>query len=246
MRQQKISGHKSARRQRCNKAQNRHRKTCQQPRRAVFVFSPIHRNRKMRPFPPRLKGNTRRMAVQYKEVEFQLDENKKHNLDISGLGLIRAALRQNNTYRIVIQGLARMLIKHPISLRPYPIYEIAPLEEEPFFDSENINILANKLKRQVNEVVNKMSHLPSDINDNSIGVFPKIAQCISTPLEDFLKYVNQIEHPGVLADLIASTMIIPGKDRQIILNEYTINRRLRIINEIFCRTYGLPNSPDEF
>lgn len=174
------------------------------------------------------------------------DSPRKTPCAISGLGLIRAALRQNNTYHIVIQGLARMLIKHPISLRPYPIYEIAPLEEEPFFDSENINILANKLKRQVNEVVNKMSHLPSDINDNSIGVFPKIAQCISTPLEDFLKYVNQIEHPGVLADLIASTMIIPGKDRQIILNEYTINRRLRIINEIFCRTYGLPNSPDEF
>ena len=66
----KISGHKSARRQRCNKAQNRHRKTCQQPRRAVFVFSPIHRNRKMRPFAPWFKGNTRRMAVQYKEVGF--------------------------------------------------------------------------------------------------------------------------------------------------------------------------------
>jgi ATP-dependent Lon protease len=48
-----------------------------------------------------------------------------------------------------------------------------------------------------------------------------------------------VDHPGVLADLVASTLIIPGKDRQALLNACAVSDRLRTAIKIFRRTYGL-------
>lgn len=156
---------------------------------------------------------------------------------ISGLGLIRAAIKVKGSYHLILQGLARIYLEKRISAYPYDTYEISPLVES----SGNAKVqesLAEQLKEKVVYVIKNM-----DVK--TFGIVAKVSTTaqfkkkLANPLEDFLTYLKSVQQPGVLADLVASTFIVPGKDRQALLDACSVSDRLRRAIKIFGKTYGL-------
>lgn len=170
---------------------------------------------------------------------------------VCGIGLIRAAIRIDGVYRVILQGLTRVSLVQCVKKRPYPVYEIQPLKENnpPY---QSIRMYLETLREKVDRIIKKMKinaiSLPSPPNsaNTTTAIIPAFnpqpelkASFSENPLEDFLAYLNHIDQPGTLADIIASTMVIPGPDRQAILNACSIRERLKITAEILCKTYGL-------
>ena len=163
---------------------------------------------------------------------------------VCGIGLIRAAIRIDKTYRIILQGLARVSLEQCIQKRPYTVYRINPLKEDQP-QSKSIQILVDNLRQKVNLIVKKMKFKaisltpPSHAAPTIIPMIHPKNEHSETPLEDFMAYLSNVDQPGTLADLIGSTLVIPGPDRQSILNVCPIRERLKVTTEILCKTYGL-------
>ncbi|MBP5761069.1 MAG: LON peptidase substrate-binding domain-containing protein [Verrucomicrobia bacterium] len=161
--------------------------------------------------------------------------------EVCGIGLIRAGIRFDKSYHIILQGLARVSLEHCIKKRPYPVYRINPLKED-FTKSESIQILMDDLRQTVSMIVKKMKFTAINLTPSTIPSVKPIQpqkQHGEAPLEDFLTYLRHVEHPGTLADLVASTLVVPGPDRQSILNAYPVRERLKTTTRILCKTYGL-------
>ena len=170
---------------------------------------------------------------------------------VCGIGLIRAAIRVDGVYRIILQGLTRVSLVQCIRKRPYLIYEIQPLKEgKPPYKSTQMYL--EMLREKVDMIIKKMKisaiSLPSPPSsaNTATAIIPAFhpqsepkTSFSKNPLEDFLAYLNHIDQPGTLADIIGSTMVIPGPNRQAILNACSIRERLKITTEILCKTYGL-------
>lgn len=156
---------------------------------------------------------------------------------ISGLGMIRAAIKVKESYHMILQGLTRVFLEKRVSAYPYDTYLISPLVESSG-NRKVVQTLADQLKEKVAHVVKNMDVKTFGIVAK-VSPSPQFKEKLANPLEDFLSYLKSVDQPGVLADLVASTLIIPGKDRQTLLNACAVSDRLRTAIKIFRRTYGL-------
>ena len=156
---------------------------------------------------------------------------------ISGLGMIRAAIKVKDSYHLILQGLTRVYLEKRVSAYPYDTYLISPLVESSG-NRKVVETLADQLKEKVAHVVKNMDVKTFGIVAK-VSPSPQFKEKFANPLEDFLSYLKSVDQPGVLADLVASTLIIPGKDRQTLLNACAVSDRLRTAIKIFRRTYGL-------
>lgn len=165
----------------------------------------------------------------------------KHSSDkfpcrVSGVGIIRAGIKMNKSYCVVIQGLARVSLESRLRALPYPIYQVSPLEPKDPEDSAILQILASQLK-------DKVIHVIKGMKIKSFGTIHKFAKMPSpgkdenAPMDDFLSFIKGIKHPGALADFVASTLIVPGDDRQSVLDACPVMNRLMVALKIFSNTY---------
>lgn len=126
---------------------------------------------------------------------------------IAGLGLIRACVeRSDGTSNLILQGLARIRFTGFDQEAPFPVASIERLESD-YVSSVETEALSAKVLELYSRLKGEGRQLP-----------PKIDQ-----------YLSDLGDPEMLADLVASTFISDALRRQHVLEELSVNERLRIL-----------------
>ena len=135
---------------------------------------------------------------------------------VAGIGLIRACVgRGDGTSNLILQGLKRVRLRQFEQENPFPLanIDIVESEGEPSVEGEALGAkvveLYGKLKNKGRELPRKVDRYLSDLND----------------LE-------------MLADLMASTFVDDALRRQRVLEEISLNQRLRLLIQYLLEETG--------
>ena len=126
----------------------------------------------------------------------------------AGVGLIRACVsRGDGTSNLILQGLERVQLADFCQEAPFPIATIEPLESDsvPSVETEAL--------------ATKVLELYSNIKGDGRRQLP--------PKVD--RYLSDLSDPEMLADLVASTFVSDALRRQRVLEELSLNQRLRLV-----------------
>ena len=122
-------------------------------------------------------------------------------------GLIRACIgRTDGTSNLILQGLQRVRFNGFEQETPFPIATIEPLESE-----VESSVETEALEAKVLELYDKFK-------DNGRQFPGKVA-----------RYLSDLNDPEMLADLMASTFVSDPLRRQRVLEELSVNQRLRLV-----------------
>jgi Lon protease-like protein len=126
---------------------------------------------------------------------------------VAGVGLIRACVgRGDGTSNLILQGLERVRFTGFEQETPFPIATIEPLESE-FVPSVETEALGAKVLELYAKFKGDGRQLPAKVD----------------------QYLSDLGDPEMLADLVASTFVSDALRRQRILEELSINQRLRLL-----------------
>jgi Lon protease-like protein len=126
---------------------------------------------------------------------------------IAGVGLIRACVgRGDGTSNLILQGLERVRFTAFEQETPFPIATIEPLESETTSTVET-EALAAKVLELYSALKGNGKQLPAKVD----------------------RYLSDLGDPEMLADLVASTFISDPLRRQHVLEELSVNQRLRLM-----------------
>jgi ATP-dependent Lon protease len=132
---------------------------------------------------------------------------------IGVLGVVARMIRvPDGTLRVLIQGGQRIRIAGWVRTEPYLVAEIA--EEPDVVDpSTELTALMRNVQATFNEIVEQVPYLP----------------------EELQIMVANVEDPSVLSYLIAGALRIPTDEKQALLEEVNVAKRLRRLSEILAR-----------
>ena len=126
---------------------------------------------------------------------------------IAGIGLIRACVgRGDGTSNLILQGLERVRFTEFEQEHPFPIAKIDILESDAASSIET-EALATKVLELYAGLKGSGKQLPTKVD----------------------RYLSDLADPEMLADLVASTFITDPFRRQDVLEELSINQRLRLM-----------------
>jgi Lon protease-like protein len=126
---------------------------------------------------------------------------------VAGVGLIRACVgRGDGTSNLILQGLRRVQFTAFEQSAPFPIARIEPLESE-----SSSSVETDALGAKVIELYSRLKtagrQLPEKVD----------------------KYLAHLSDMEMLADLMAATFVNDPLRRQQLLEELSLNRRLRLV-----------------
>ncbi len=127
--------------------------------------------------------------------------------DIYQYGTVATVLKMlkfpDGSLRVLVQGMRRIQVVKVIQTEPYFKAIVRPLDEivEP---STELDALANTVSSLFQRVVNMSPHLPDELS----------VAAMNTP------------DPGRLADLVASNLTLPTEEKQALLEELNVKKRL--------------------
>jgi Lon protease-like protein len=126
---------------------------------------------------------------------------------VAGVGLIRACVgKGDGTSNLILQGLQRVRFAGFDQDAPFPIARIEPLESDSTSSVEN------------DALGGKVLELYSKLKDSGRQLPQKVDQ-----------YLSQLGDMEMLADLMAATFINDPLRRQQVLEELSLNQRLRLV-----------------
>jgi Lon protease-like protein len=126
---------------------------------------------------------------------------------VAGVGLIRACVeRDDGTSNLILQGLERVRFTSFEQKKPFPIAAIEPLESKSVTSVET-EALATKVLELYSKFKGNGRQLPEKVD----------------------RYLSDLGDPEMLADLVASTFITDPLRRQHVLEELSVNQRLRLV-----------------
>ena len=126
---------------------------------------------------------------------------------IAGVGLIRACVgRGDGTSNLILQGLRRARFTYFEQNAPFPIARIEPLESETTTTVET-EALGAKVIELYSKLKTEGRQLPEKVD----------------------KYLANLTDMEMLADLMAATFVNDPLRRQQLLEELSLNRRLRLV-----------------
>jgi ATP-dependent Lon protease len=129
------------------------------------------------------------------------------------LGVVARMVRlPDGTLRVLIQGAQRVRVKQWVQTAPYLVAEVveAPDKVKP---SAQLEALMRNVQRTFTSIVGQLPYLPEEL-----GVM-----------------VANVEDPIVLTHLVSSAMRLPTADKQALLEELDVTKRLRRLSEILAR-----------
>lgn len=133
--------------------------------------------------------------------------------DIGTLSLVQKMMKSpDGTLRILVQGIRRIRVDHY-------------LEEEPFLSAEVSNL--DDLAEEGKEL--------EALQRNLTSIYSRIVQLVPYLPEELEMAALNIENPSTLGFFIASTMRIGTEEKQQLLEEIDVARRLRHLTEIVNR-----------
>lgn len=126
---------------------------------------------------------------------------------VAGVGLIRACVgRSDGTSNLILQGLARVRFTGWEQSAPFPIARIEPLESDAASTVET-DALGAKVIELYSKLKSTGRQLPEKVD----------------------KYLAHLTDMEMLADLMAATFVNDPLRRQELLEEFSLNRRLRLV-----------------
>jgi ATP-dependent Lon protease len=142
------------------------------------------------------------------------DEPRPDQLyDVGVAGIVARMLKvPDGTIRILVQGTERVRLGDYVTEQPYLVAGIEPLPDvlEP---SPEIEALTRNVQRTFTEIIDQIPYLP----------------------EELQLAVTNIEDPSALAHLIAGALRISTEEKQELLEEVDVGKRLRRLSEILAR-----------
>ncbi|MDB6038416.1 MAG: peptidase lon domain protein [Verrucomicrobiales bacterium] len=149
---------------------------------------------------------------------------------IAGIGLVRAAVtRPDGSAHVVLQGLARVRLKNVQQYKPYRIQHVNALRTTGN-DSLAVDALSAKVLDLVAERFQQGFEFPLHILDQvtDIGKID-LKKAQESSLKNVIKYLNKIEDPDRLADLVSCTLLPTPVQRQMILETVNLETRLKFL-----------------
>ena len=126
---------------------------------------------------------------------------------LAGVGLIRACVgRGDGTSNLILQGLQRVRFTGFEQSLPFPIARIEPLEAE-----TTTSVETEALGAKVIELYSKLKTAGRQLPEK---------------VDNYLSHLTDME---MLADLMAATFVNDPLRRQQLLEELSLNRRLRLV-----------------
>jgi ATP-dependent Lon protease len=155
-----------------------------------------------------------RMLVMVAARDPELDEPGPENLyDVGVAGVVARMLKvPDGTIRILVQGTERVRISDYVTEEPYLVARIEPLPDE-LAESPELEALTRNVQRSFAGIIEEIPYLP----------------------EELQLAVANIDDPSALAHLIAGSLRIPTAEKQELLEEVDVGRRLRRLSEILAR-----------
>jgi Lon protease-like protein len=142
--------------------------------------------------------------IKPERAQWQSPEDFFH---IAGVGLIRACVgRSDGTSNLILQGLERVRFTAFEQATPFPIATIDTLESDAVSSVET-EALAAKVLELYSKFKGAGRQLPAKVD----------------------RYLSDLGDPEMLADLVASTFISDPLRRQRVLEELSVNQRLRLV-----------------
>ncbi len=147
--------------------------------------------------------------------------------DLSGVGTIAAILRYvttpDGTHHIVCQGQQRFRVTGYVTGFPFTVARIERIDEMVVLDDREIEARFMRLKERAVEVLQMMPQVPAEM----------------------VHAVQSIDTPAMLADLVAGYVDIKAPEKQEILEEVDLRRRLdRVLEMLVHRMDVLKLSRD--
>jgi ATP-dependent Lon protease len=147
---------------------------------------------------------------------------------VAGLGLIRVAVTKADTSSyLIVQGLTRVELAETVQRRPYRVQRIRPMPTL-VHDPTHLTALTAKLRDLVAERLNQ-GQSPSHTLFKSIFALkgqPTLDALAAQSLQYFLKYLEQLDDPSQIADLVSCTLLPNAQERQAILETAELESRL--------------------
>lgn len=126
---------------------------------------------------------------------------------VAGLGLIRACVdRGDGTSNLILQGLRRVRFTGFRQSTPFPLATIEPVKSDSVATVET-----EALGAKVIELYSKLKRADRQLPEK---------------VDNYLSHLTDME---MLADLMAATFINDPARRQQLLEEFSLNRRLRLV-----------------
>jgi ATP-dependent Lon protease len=133
--------------------------------------------------------------------------------DVGVLGVVARMIRvPDGTLRVLIQGSQRIRVDRWVKTDPYLVAEIEELPDV-VNPSPELTALMRNVQQTFTDIIEQVPYLP----------------------EELQVMVTNVDDPGVLAHLIAGTLRIPAEEKQALLEEIDVSKRLRRLSEILAR-----------
>ncbi|HET8979211.1 MAG TPA: endopeptidase La, partial [Solirubrobacteraceae bacterium] len=133
--------------------------------------------------------------------------------DVGVLGAIARMVRlPDGTLRVLVQGAQRVRVDSWVQTEPYLVAEVSAAPDR-VRESPELVALARNVQRTFSSIVGQVPYLP----------------------EELQLMVANVEDPAMLTHLISGAMRIPVAEKQKLLEELDVTKRLRGLSEILAR-----------
>jgi ATP-dependent Lon protease len=159
-----------------------------------------------------LSGN--RMLVMVASKDPELDEPGPDDLyDVGVAGVVARMLKvPDGTIRILVQGGQRVKIDDYISESPYLVARISELPDS-YEPSTELEALTRNVQNTFSQIIEQIPYLP----------------------EELQLAVTNMDEPSALSHLIAGALRISTEEKQELLEELDVGKRMRRLSEILAR-----------
>jgi ATP-dependent Lon protease len=134
-----------------------------------------------------------------------------HSVGVAGV-VARMLKVPDGTIRILVQGTERVRLGDFVAEEPYLLARVEPLPDQ-VEPSPELEALTRNVQRTFTEIIEQIPYLP----------------------EELQLAVTNVEDPSALSHLIAGALRIPTNEKQELLEEVDVARRLRRLSEILAR-----------
>jgi ATP-dependent Lon protease len=133
--------------------------------------------------------------------------------DVGVAGIVARMLKvPDGTIRILVQGTERVRIDDYVAEEPYLVARIEPLPDE-LEPSPELEALTRNVQRTFTEIIEQIPYLP----------------------EELQLAVANVDDPSALTHLIAGALRISTQEKQELLEQVDVARRLRRLSEVLAR-----------
>jgi Lon protease-like protein len=189
----------------------------------LYIFEPRYR---------RMLADMLRSDRMFSVAMQQPGKQRELPCPVAGLGLIRVSVGyQDGTSRLILQGLTRVELVKTVQTKPYRIASIRPLQSAPRTGS-SIQALVAKVHSLVEERIGLGSFpLPFSAFQNSAAFPGKSGGSGKTQFspKEILDYLESLQDPDQLADLVSCALLPGALERQKILATVDLEERLRCL-----------------